>query len=258
MVGSVEPKGDRMARFAGKVVAVTGGGSGLGAAVAARLAEEGARVAVLDLDMAAAEKVAAAIGGAAYRADVTDAAAMVAVFDRVVAEAGRLDGAVNNAGVGGPFHRAAEYPLDWWDLTIAVNLSGVFYSLRAEIPHMVRQGRGAIVNISSICGQIGQAGTAAYVATKHGVIGLTKSIAMEYGRDGLRVTAVCPTFVHTPLTDSIWTDAARWAEIDGRHPTGRCATPAEVAALTAFLLSDEAASITGSAHLVDGGYTAGR
>lgn len=246
-----------MARFTDKVFAVTGGGSGIGEAIVKRLSAEGAKVAVLDIDLAAGERVAAEAGSAtAYRADVTDPAAMMAVIDQVVADHGKLDGAVNNAGIGGPFIPTADYPLDWWDRTLAINLSGVFHSLRAELPHMVRQGGGAIVNMSSICGMIGQAGTAAYVATKHAVIGLTKTVALEYGAQGVRCNAVCPTYVRTPLTLAELTDPAIWTDLDARHATGHCATPEDVAAMIAFLLSDDAKSVTGSAHLVDGGITA--
>jgi len=244
-------------RFSHKVIAVTGGGSGIGRAIVLRLASEGAFVAVLDVDMDAAQRVAGEAGSAqAYRADVTDAAAMVAVIAQVVADHGRLDGAVNNAGIGGPFILTADYPLEWWDRTLAINLSGVFHSLRAELPHMVAQRGGAIVNMSSICGLIAQAGTAAYVATKHAVIGLTKSVALEYGAHGIRCNAVCPTYVQTPLTLAELKDPAIWTALDARHATGHCATPEDVAAMVAFLLSDDAKSVTGSAHLVDGGITA--
>jgi NAD(P)-dependent dehydrogenase (short-subunit alcohol dehydrogenase family) len=246
-----------MSRFTGKIISVTGGGSGLGEAIVKRLASEGALVAVLDIDLTAAERVASEAGSAkAYAADVTDAAQMMAVFDQIVAEHGKLDGAVNNAGIGGPFIPTADYPLDWWDRTLAINLSGVFHSIRAELPHMVKAGHGNIVNMSSICGLIGQAGTAAYVATKHAVIGLTKTVALEYGAQGIRCNAVCPTYVQTPLTLAELKDPAIWTELDGKHATGHCATPEDVAAMVAFLLSDDARSVTGSAHLVDGGITA--
>lgn len=244
-------------RFNDKVIAVTGGGSGLGEAIVTRLASEGARVGVIDLDPQAAARVAGQVEGArAFAADVSDPSAMERVIAEVVAWGGKLDGAVNNAGVGGPFVPSADYPLDWWDRTIAINLSGVFYSMRAALPHLIANGGGAIVNMSSICGFIGQAGTAAYVAAKHGVIGLTKTVALEYGAQGVRCNAVCPTYVRTPLTLAELKDEAIWTDLDARHATGHCATPEDVAAMTAFLLSDDVKSVTGSSHLVDGGITA--
>lgn len=244
-------------RFLGKVIAVTGGGSGLGEAIVTRLGAEGAQVAVIDVDPQAAARVAGQVTGArAFSADVSDPDAMLRVVGEVVAWGGQLDGAVNNAGVGGPFVPSADYPLDWWNRTIAINLSGVFYSMRAQLPHLIAGGGGAIVNMSSICGLIGQAGTAAYVAAKHGVIGLTKTVALEYGAQGVRCNAVCPTYVRTPLTLAELKDDAIWADLDARHATGHCATPEDVAAMAAFLLSEDAKSVTGSAHLVDGGITA--
>lgn len=246
-----------MMRFSGNVIAVTGGGSGLGEAIVTRLGAEGAQVAVIDVDPAAAVRVAGQVAGArAFTADVSDPEAMQQVIGEVVAWGGKLDGAVNNAGVGGPFAPSADYPLDWWNRTIAINLSGVFYSMRAQLPHLIANGGGAIVNMSSICGFIGQAGTAAYVAAKHGVIGLTKTVALEYGSQGVRCNAVCPTYVRTPLTLAELKDEAIWTDLDARHATGHCATPQDVAAMTAFLLSGDARSVTGSSHLVDGGITA--
>lgn len=250
-----------LGRFADKVVAVTGGGSGIGEAICHRIASEGGRIALLDLNIEAAERVAAVIRGNggkadAYRADVTDAAGLANLFDRVVSHTGGLDAAVNSAGIGGPFVPSLEYPLDWWQRTLDINLSGVFYSIRAELPHMIKAGKGNIVNISSVCGIIGQAGTAAYVATKHALIGLTKTLALEYGRQGIRVNAVGPTYIRTPLTLAE-IPQEQWAMLDERHATGRCATPEDVAALTAFLASDDSGSVTGSFHLVDGGLTAG-
>lgn len=244
-------------RHTNKVIAVTGGGSGIGKTIVQRLASEGAHVAVIDHDATRAGEVASEADNAwAITADVTDPDAMVSAMRAIVDHFGGLDGAVNNAGIGGPFASATEYPLEWWDRTIAVNLSGVFYSIRAEIPHFLKGGGGAIVNMSSICGLVGQVGTPAYVVTKHAVIGLTKNIALEYGKQGIRCTAVCPTYVQTPLTLSELNGAAIWAELDERHATGRCASADDVAGLTSFLLSDDARSITGSAHLVDGGITA--
>lgn len=246
-----------MNRFDGKVVAVTGGGSGIGAAIAARLASEGALVAVIDIDIEKAEQVAARIEGAsAHQADVSDPDSIQAAVDKAAAAHGRVDGAVNNAGIGGPRLPVADYPLEDWRRTIEVNLNGVFYGMRAQIPHILAAGGGAIVNMASICGVVGQDGTAAYAASKHGVVGLTKSAAMEYGRQGLRINAVCPTYVRTPLTEALVPSQEVWDALDGMHATGRCPTPEDVAAMTAFLLSGEAAGVTGSVHMVDAGFTA--
>lgn len=246
-----------MARFEGKTIAVTGGGSGLGAALARRLAAEGARVAIIDADEDGAARVAESLDGAtAHVADVSDAAAVQRAVDAAAEAHGGLDGAANIAGIGGPRLPVADYPLADWDRTIAVNLNGVFYSMRAQIPHILARGGGAILNMASICGVVGQDGTAAYAASKHGVIGLTKSAALEYGTRNIRINAVCPTYVRTPLTDRLGVTDEIWAALDARHALGKCPTPDDVAALAAFLLSDEAAGVTGSAHMVDAGFTA--
>jgi len=241
----------------GKVFAVTGGGSGIGEAIVKRLLRDGARVAVVDLNLENARTVADRSKDAlAVVGDVTSAESMIAAMTSIVDHFGKLDGAVNNAGIGGPFAPTGDYPLDWWERTIAVNLTGVFYSIRAQLPHLLANGGGAIVNVASICGFVGQAGTPAYTASKHGVIGLTKNVALEYGRQGIRCTAVCPTYARTPLTLAELTDEAIWKDLDERHATGRCTTAEEVAPMVSFLLSEDASSITGSAHLVDGGLVA--
>jgi len=241
----------------GKVFAVTGGGSGIGEAIVKRLLHDGARVAVVDLNLENARTVADRSKDAlAVVGDVTSAESMIAAMTSIVDHFGKLDGAVNNAGIGGPFAPTGDYPLDWWERTIAVNLTGVFYSIRAQLPHLLANGGGAIVNVASICGFVGQAGTPAYTASKHGVIGLTKNVALEYGRQGIRCTAVCPTYARTPLTLAELTDEAIWKDLDERHATGRCTTAEEVAPMVSFLLSEDASSITGSAHLVDGGLVA--
>ncbi len=247
-------------RFLNKTVLVTGGGSGMGEAFCKRFASEGASVAVLDVNENGGSAVAAAIreqGGKAefIYADVTDAASMQAAVADVLKHFSRLDVAVNNAGIGGGRYLLTEFPLDAWDKTMAVNLTGVFYSMRAEIPAMMESG-GSIINMASITSVIAHPMTAAYVASKHGLIGLTKSAALEWGHKQIRVNAVGPTWVRTPMMEEVFSEQ-KWQEVNGKHALGRCATMEEIAAVVAFLGSDEARIITGSLYLADGGYTAG-
>ncbi|NYS24911.1 SDR family oxidoreductase [Rhodobacteraceae bacterium 2376] len=246
--------------FTGKTAIVTGAGSGIGEAIALELAASGAFVVVSDLDEEAANRVVAMIldrGGKAegHAADVSDPQAMERMVAFAEAETGGLHLAVNNAGIGGPQNPVGEYPLDGWKQVIDVNLNGVFYGLRYQIPAMERAGGGAIVNIASILGSVGFANASAYVAAKHGVLGLTKTAAMEYSAKGIRVNAVGPGFIATPLL----TKNLEQEVLDGLaalHPIGRIGTSEEVSALTCFLLSERASFITGSYHLVDGAYTA--
>jgi len=246
--------------FNGKVGVVTGAASGIGAAVAVALARGGARLVLADLDIAGAEDVAAGIrsdGGkaTAIEVNVADALEVEAMVETAKRTYGGLHLAVNNAGIGGPSAPTGAYPLDGWQKVIDVNLNSVFYGLRYEIPAMLASGGGAIVNMASILGSVGFANSPAYVAAKHGVVGLTKTAAMEYAKQGVRITAVGPGFIDTPLLSKNLDEAAL-GYIRGLHPIGRLGTSEEVAALTCFLLSDEASFITGSYHLVDGGYVA--
>jgi len=249
-------------RYAGRVVLVTGGASGIGEACCRRLAAEGAKLALLDLDSLAAERVADSLraSGADVRVsscDVSDASAARRAIDAAATHFGRLDVAVNNAGISGVLVPTAEYPTETWDRVIAVNLGGVFHCMRAELPILAGQGGGAIVNMASILGTVGFAGAAAYVAAKHGVVGLTRTAALEYGPANVRVNAVCPSFIQTPLTLGPLPDSATWDTIAALHPLKRCARPEDIAAAVAFVGSDDATYMNGSVHVVDGGYTSG-
>jgi NAD(P)-dependent dehydrogenase (short-subunit alcohol dehydrogenase family) len=245
-----------MTELAGKVILVTGGASGIGEAVVAAAAQAGALVAVVDLDLGAAGKVAALHDGArAYQVDVSDPDAMSEVCARIVADFGKLDGAVNNAGIVGQPGPLADGALENWHKVIAVNLTGVWGCLKAQIPHMLANGGGSIVNMASMAGVLGEVGMAAYTASKHGVVGLTKVAALEYGAHGIRCNAVCPSYIRTPLSLG-GIPPEQWAAIDAMHPIGRTVTAEEVANTTVFLLSDRSGGMTGSNHMLDGGLAA--
>ena len=247
--------------LAGKGVLVTGGASGIGAACARALAARGARVMIADVDAAQAQQQAAAIvsaGGTASATlvDVADPVSVQAMVEHTRAAFGQLNLAVNSAGVAPepePLHQIA---VDEWRRLIDVNLSGLFYCLRHEIPAMLAARGGAIVNVASVMGTVGGKHTAAYVAAKHGVVGLTKAAALDYAAKGIRVNAVCPGFVDSPLLREQGAWALVGEYLTALHPMGRLGTEDEVAELVTFLLSDRAAFITGSSYLVDGGYAA--
>lgn len=246
--------------FDGKVALVTGAGSGIGAAVSRQLAEEGAEVVVADLNAEAAQTVAAEIRSLGGRAqhhvvDVAESDAVERLIKFVVDKCGGLHLAVNNAGTDGVRKATADYPLDDWHRLLNVNLNGVFYCMKYEIAAMVERGGGAIVNMSSILGSVGLPTAPAYTAAKHGVVGLTKVAAIEYARMGVRINAVGPGWIETPLL-SEHMDISNTRRMLALQPMGRRGTPQEVSALVCFLLSEQASFISGSYHLVDGAYTA--
>lgn len=245
--------------FSGRTAIVTGAASGIGRAIALELGRSGALVVVSDLEENGCQRVVDEISatgakGRAFVADVTDEVTMKDLVDFAETEGGGLHMAVNNAGVGGPSHPTGAYPAEDWRRVIEINLNGVFYGMRWQIPAIERAGGGAIVNMSSILGSVGFANAAPYVAAKHALLGLTKTAAMEYAPKGVRVNAVGPAFIGTPLLTANLSDDVM-AGLAALHPMGRIGTPEEVSALACFLLSSRASFMTGSFHLVDGGYT---
>ncbi len=248
----------------GKSAIVTGGASGIGRATALAFAREGARVLVQDRAEAGAQETVGLINAAGGQAvsiggDVTREADVQAMVARAVATFGRLDCAFNNAGIapaaaGPTMQRTHELSLDSWQKLIDVNLTGVFLCMKHQVPHMMAGGGGAIVNTASIAGLIGLPTAAAYVAGKHGVIGLTKTAAMEYARDGIRVNAVCPGFVLTPMTQD--GAARRGEELLNKVPMHRLGKPDEIAEAVVWMSCDRASFVTGSFYTVDGGYVA--
>lgn len=255
---SIAPASAEPQDFTGRVALVTGGASGIGAAVAELLARRGAEVVVADIDEKGAADVVARIrssGGAAYpvRLDVSDPDAVQGALAAIGQRHGGLDLAVNNAGITGALAPTGDFDLDTWHRVMNINLNGMFYCLRYELPEMSRRPKGAIVNLTSILGVNGMAGSAAYSASKHAVIGLTKACALDYATRGIRVNAVAPGYVDTPLISQ---DEQLRAKLNAMHPIGRIAAPDELAEVIAFLLSDRASFVTGSVHLADGGYSA--
>lgn len=254
-----------MKRFAGRVAVVTGGASGIGRATAERLAAEGASVVVADRNLEGARAVAAAIsqahgappGATAIGFDAAQASDCYRLIDETVAALGRLDVLCNIAGML-HWNRIAEFEDDWWDRVLKVNLYAVFHLSKRAVPHLLAT-RGNIVNMSSAAGLAGVPYSPAYTASKHGVVGLTRSMAVELADRGVRVNAICPGAVVTPLvapaTIPSWIEPVRLMAMAPR--TGRPSQPAEIAAAVAYLASDDACNVTGTALVIDGGQTAG-
>lgn len=248
----------------GKSALITGGGGGIGRATALIFAREGARIAVADANLDAAKETVAqvnAIGGQAMSltGDVTDSAAVQAMIKSVVSAHGRIDCAFNNAGIAGYQVDAAgkkthEWSDEAFDRMIAVNLRGVWLCMKHELPQMMAQGGGVIVNTGSIAGLIGLPTSSAYVAAKHGVLGLTKTAALEYATDNIRVNAVCPGYIETKMTED--TMRRRGAELMTKVPFGRMGKPEEIGEMVLWFCSDRASYVSGACYNVDGGYMA--
>ena len=249
-------------RLDGKIALITGAGSGIGRASALTFAREGAKVAVADKLVDGGREtvrmVEAAGGTASFiEVDVSDAASVEAMVNATVDTYGRLDCAYNNAGIEGQVAPTDSYADDMFDKVIAVNLTGVWLCMKYEIPRLLEQGGGAIVNTASGAGLIGVAGLSAYVASKHGVIGLTKTAALEYAKSGIRVNAVCPGLIQTPMVERLTADQPQLGEaLVAMEPVGRTGRPEEIAESVVWLCSDAASFVTGHAMSVDGGFVA--
>lgn len=243
-----------------KVALITGAGSGIGESTALLFASKGARITVTDINEDHGKKVVERIkndGGKAIfiKADTSKPEDSEKSVKETMDKFGRLDIAVNNAGIGGPSQPIGEYDIEGWNKVISINLSGVFYGMRYQIPAMLENGGGSIINVASILGSVGFANSCAYVAAKHGVVGLTKNGALEYSKLGIRINAVGPGFIKTPLlSDNL--EQEQIGQLSALHPIGRLGEPEEVAELFLWLAGDKSSFVTGSYYPIDGGYLA--
>ncbi len=242
-----------------KTVIITGAASGIGKATAELFAKQGANVVLSDIQEAegkAATESIRASGGTVvfFKTDVAKAEEMKALVDFAVSTYGKLDIAVNNAGIGGELNPVADMSIEGWHKVISINLNSLFYGMKYQIQVMLKSGGGSIVNISSILGSVGFAGSAAYTAAKHGIIGLTQTAALEYSAQNIRVNAVGPGFIDTPLLNAL--DAEMKKQLVALHPIGRLGKSEEVAEVILWLGSDKASFVTGSYYPIDGGYLA--
>jgi NAD(P)-dependent dehydrogenase (short-subunit alcohol dehydrogenase family) len=247
-------------RFSGKSVLITGAGSGIGRATALAFADEGARLAVCDVSEQGGQGTVRAVqerGAEAFfvRADVSKSADCAAMVEQTLARYGRLDVAFNNAGINIAVAPTAEIDESEWARLLAINLTGVFLSMKYEIPAMKRGGGGVIVNTASVGGLIGTAGIAPYCASKHGVVGLTRSAALEYIKEGIRINAICPGGTRTPMLEEWFSNPEIERSITAQIPSGRICAPEEIARAVLFLASDDSSYMVGHPLTVDGGLT---
>jgi NAD(P)-dependent dehydrogenase (short-subunit alcohol dehydrogenase family) len=246
--------------FKNKVAIITGGSSGIGRATALAFAKKGAKIVIVDWHESpeTMESLTDLDAEAIFiKCDVSKSADVKAMVKKTIATFGRLDYAFNNAGIEGDSAPTADCTEENWDKTIAINLKGIWLCMKHEIPEMLRQGKGTIVNCSSVAGLVGFEGLPAYVASKHGIIGLTKTAALEYAGQGIRMNTVCPGVIQTPMMDRLTGKKKEAIEqFTALEPVGRMGQPEEIANTVVWMCSDEASFITGHAMVVDGGFVA--